>query len=102
MKLPEAVCHMVHGDCVQDTAGARQCMACEIGLEPKAAVIDDAARPAPPSLPSLPPSLPGGGGGLRSAIYHNLPQFYRNFSVFPPFKDFIFPLRNFFHSHCYH
>ena len=34
-----------------------------------------------------------GGGGLRSAIYRNLPQFYRNFSVMPLFKNFNFPLR---------
>ena len=35
------------------------------------------------------------GGGLRSAIYRNLPQFYCNFSVLPRFKIFIFPLRRF-------
>ena len=34
-----------------------------------------------------------GGGGLRSAIYRNLPQFYRNFSVMSLFKNFNFPLR---------
>ena len=34
-----------------------------------------------------------GGGELRSAIYHNLPQFYRYFSVMPLFKNFIFPLK---------
>ena len=34
-----------------------------------------------------------GGGGLRSAIYRNLLQFYGNFSVMPLFKNFIFPLR---------
>ena len=34
-----------------------------------------------------------GGGGLRSAIYRNLPQFYRNFSVMPLYKIFIFPQR---------
>ena len=37
--------------------------------------------------------MPGGVGGLRPAIYRNLPQFYRNFSVMPLFKNFIFPLR---------
>ena len=35
--------------------------------------------------------LAWGGGGLGSAI---LPQFYRNFSMMPLFKNFIFPLRN--------
>ena len=33
------------------------------------------------------------GGRLRPAIYRNLLQFYRNFSVMPLFKNFIFPLR---------
>ena len=37
--------------------------------------------------------LPLGGGGLRSAIYRNLPQFCRNFSVMPLVKNFNFPLR---------
>ena len=36
-----------------------------------------------------PIGLGGGGVGVR-----NLPQFYRNFSVMPLFKNFIFPLRN--------
>ena len=35
----------------------------------------------------------GGGGGLRSAIYRDFPQFYHNFSVVLLFKNFIFPLR---------
>ena len=37
----------------------------------------------------------GGGdcGPQFTAIYRNLPQFYRNFSVMPLFKNFIFPLK---------
>ena len=34
----------------------------------------------------------GGGGGDR-AIYRNLPQLYRNFSVMPLFKNFNFQMR---------
>ena len=68
--------------------------------------------PQPPQSPSYFVALPYGmclslchatqhrlrssedwGGGLRSAIYRNLPQFYRNFSVMPLFKNFNFPLR---------
>ena len=54
---------------------------------------------APPCSPSrellraVPLHSPGEGGGLRSAIYLNLPQFYRNFSVMPLFKNFNFPPR---------
>ena len=58
--------------------------------------------PGPPPLAGTPPPSPllpwafgyynpvgsrtaTGGGGLRSAIYRTLLQFYRNFSVIPPF-----------------
>ena len=93
-------------------------MACG-NLDPPTPAFTQPVRPHPPPFSSpfqpvvggraavelpLPPSSPTGatpaswrgptlGGGLRSAIYRNLPQFYPNFSVMLLFKNFNFSLR---------